>query len=142
MILALALTDTCARLTYRRSTIDIPTHRRPTWQWRRESPPSASPPRDPRRAEVGLKKRNAPDWHLDYRSTASRTTQSRPLGIAAMQQLVQTFKVIDNFRQLNLLRREYTRTHARPAITRAAHIWPDQTDRAALKRGGLELQME
>ena len=54
---------------------------------------------------------NAPDWHLDYRSTASRTTQSRPLGIAAMQQLVQTFKVIDNFRELNPLRREYTRTH-------------------------------
>ena len=54
---------------------------------------------------------NAPDWHLDYRSTASRTTQSRPLGIAAMQQLVQTIKVIDNFRELNPLRREYTRTH-------------------------------
>ena len=105
---------------------------------------------------------NAPDWHLDYRSSASRTTQSRPLGIAAMQQLAQTFKVIDNFRELNPSRREYTRTHhlsgghesqkrldrsfssahmhrkgrARPAITRAAHIWPDQTDRAALKGEG------
>ena len=79
-----------------------------------------------------------------------------------MQQLAQTFKVIDNFRELNPLRREYTRTHhlsgghesqkrldrsfssahmhrkgqARPAITRAAHTWPDQTDRAALKGEG------
>ena len=55
---------------------------------------------------------NAPDWHLDYRSSASRTTQSRPLAASLpMQQLAQTFKVIDNFRESSTHHDVNTRGH-------------------------------
>ena len=108
---------------------------------------------------------NAPWWKGDRRTLdgTREPEQTRPLGVQAMQKLMERFEVVDTFRHLHPHQQEYTRSHKvngqivsqsrldriyvsrhmlvqrnLPVAVGAGHVWPEQTDMAALRRAGSE----